>query len=1420
MGSLFSKYHLVKESGLFDESYYCKAYPEVTAARLDPLLHYLETGARELRNPSAAFDARSYVQLCQARGEQVENPLVHYIEVGAAQGLATRPPLNRSAHDAARGSSGRAPAMTNAVEAEAQRAISAADQLAGAPAMQLHIDAAERDDAGILHVSGWAAGLAPIVRVQVFIDDEKLAAADYGRRREDVGTAHPEYPNARHSGFELQCDISAYGKGVPVIKVEAVASTGISRQRILPLGLSGARRTAVLHGEEGKTGCFCERIEVTTDGRIAITGWAVGVAPTDRIAVEFDGEEIADAEIGLARPDVGNRFPTLPHARLAGFSFRHALAAIKAGEHLIVLRHRTGGVDTEISLPVRAVAGSGTDLSADTAAAPAAQELQLKIDLPLLVGGGLAAPVRGSLEIIGWALARHGIASIDVAIDGLRMKSVHTGIRRTDVQRAFPGWEGALTAGFSALLPQHSLPKGQHTVLVSLLDQTGKLARSEFRIEVEDVPDAGGPWALRRRMAPAEIDVRSRPLLGRGDRPSFGILLPLGLTDQSAEVRATLASLESQVYENWHLHVLAGSRRKALRAWLTGFDHLSSRVQLLGGDFAVNDLLAGDSKFSHFLLLRSGDELGCDALLEFAVQAVLHPEADFLYCDERRVSPVSGQMEAFFKPQWSPDLLLSMNYLGRAWCARPSTVRCAALGESDYLSADDYDRVLRLTESAAAIRHVPATLLQATQTLARNDAADLMALQRALTRRGVNASVKAGRARGTFRVQHKSTPSSVVSIIISTQAAHKLVRTCIETLRNLTAHRNFEIVCVKNILAEMPDDKDWLRAHADRVIETAEPFNWSRFNNRAAAAARGDFLLFLSDSTEVIEPAWLEALLEQAERSEVGAVGAQLLYPDRRVQHAGMFLAGRGLVRHAFRYAEQEDSGYFGLALTERDVSAVTGACLMTRRETFEALGGFAPDETSHPDVDYCLRARERGLWVIYTPYSKLVYHEPASHSDEFEPDETAGFDSKWRHVFAAGDPFFHPCLTRTGNDYSFEWEPAQLKFPGNPVLLRESIRRILVVKLDHIGDCVTALPAIRRLKRYFPEARLCVLTSRASRPAWALEPAVDEVIEFEFFHARSALGLIERTHADWETLRERLARQRFDLAVDLRKHWETRPVLRHTGARYLAGFDIKGRFPWLDIAIEWFEDSALLPKRQHAADDLVNLVDAIAAACETDRAVIAPMPRPLPKGFLAGVPKARRIFHKRVVCVHPAAGNEMRQWAPEYFSVLIDELIETEEVHVVLVGAPAEADIGAAIVSAVKNSNSVWSLIGHVGLADLPPLLDRCSLFVGNNSGPQHLAAGIGIPTIGIHSGVVDAREWGPKGTNALAIQRAMTCSPCYLSQLEDCPRGLACLRGLLPADVLPICQRLLAATARSSGARAKKRSSRSNGRPLASSI
>jgi len=777
-------------------------------------------------------------------------------------------------------------------------------------------------------------------------------------------------------------------------------------------------------------------------------------------------------------------------------------------------------------------------------------------------------------------------------------------------------------------------------------------------------------------------------------------------------------------------------------------------------------------------LLCPGDEFGCDALIEIALASGQLSGTDFFYADEVRISPTSRELEPFCKPDFSPDLLLSTNYIGRPWFTTPEVLARAEVTPRALLRDAEYDIVLRCTEHSAAVRHVAKLLCRRGGETLDSPSAARAALRRAATRRSIRADVQETPISSTFRFRRLTRATGKVSIIIPTCAAHEHIETCVRTLRNQTTYRNFEIICIDNIPAHQVGWKRWLAENADKVVDIPGAFNWSRFNNRATEAADGEYLLFLNDDIEVMDGGWLDAMLEHAQRPEVGIVGAQLAYPGGKVQHAGMFLATMGIARHAFRFAAVDEPGYFGLALTQRNVIAVTGACMLVRREVFDSVGRFdEAHQIINNDLDFCLRAHQAGLLTVYTPYARLIHHELASRDQLGEVFDTSHFETKWKTQFAAGDPYFSPLLSRHADDYRPDDEPVEGVFAGHPLYHRDDIKHILAVKLDHIGDFITALPAMRRLKARFPNATLHVLAARGARAFADIESCIDGFIEFEFFHTRSGLGQKDLTDEDYAELRARLMPYGFDLAIDLRKHDDTREVLRHIPARFLAGYDHMGQFNFLDIALEWEGDQNLHRKRSHVTDDLINLVEAVATAAVEERTALTTptWPRAALPDFLDNA--ARALFARPVVAVHPGVGTVMRQWPAEHFAALADLLIEKHGVNVLLIGGPDEVELAQEVLDKIVRRDAVVSVTGKTSLTELTQLLACCALYVGNNSGPKHIAAAIGAPTIGVHSGVIDSSEWAPIGKRALALRRNMTCSPCYLAREVDCPRNLACL-------------------------------------------
>ena len=1258
--------------------------------------------------------------------------------------------------------------------------------------MIVSLEEARLDAERALHVSGWAAGPAPVAFVEVRVDGVKLGQAEYGGPRPDVARDHPDFDAA--CGFSL------------VAKLDAPLLRAGKQAQVVAVARDGGIEAAVRDIARGEPGAAddelrfnCDAIGLFDNGALEVSGWAAHEDMVESVEVSFDGVSVGACAVNLDRPDVAKSHPAIPSARWSGFEFRKAIENLAAGEHDIGLAFltRTGG-------RLERTRRAAVQIGREPGRSAEREDIRLFVDSPEIAKGALVHPVRRMLSIEGWAIARHGVAALEVFLDGAPVGSAARGVRRLDIATAYPDWPESLTSGYAILLPRKLFSRDRHVLRICLRDKRGETQEIELRVAVEPADLADERTRLRDRPPQAEIDLKAALIAAAPVRPAFTVLLTPE-AGEAEDLERTLDSLREQTFADFRVALLAPTPQAEQAAQRVA-ERVGVALDRLGPDddlaAALELLPAADERRARFFLrLRAGDRLAPEALMEFALEIVTRPEEEFVYADDRRPEAGRDRATAFFKPDWSPDLLLSMNYIGRAWCAAAPLAARIGLGVADLAQASDYDLVLRLTEAARGIIRAPLILAEL-GAAADGPERERAALRDAMARRGILGGVRPTGAPGVWRLRRRVQTRGLVSIVIPSIGSRGLIETCLDSIRARTAYRNFEIVVIDNIQDPESPWKDWFRQNADCVVEYPGPFNWSKLNNLGAAAALGEYLLFLNDDVEAIEPRWLHGLLEHAERDEVGVVGPRLLYPDGRVQHAGMFLAERD-ARHAFRFAQDDDYGAFGLGAAQRNVAAVTGACLLMRREAFAAVGGFDEGHAVvNNDIDMCLKLWRKGWRVVYTPHATLIHHEMASRAELRDEFDESGFASAWRNTFALGDPFFHPRLSFDDADYAPDPEPARVIVAGRPLMAREDVKRILVQKLDHVGDFITGLPAIQRLKQRFPQAEIHLLAPSASAALARLEPAIASVIEFNFFHQVSSQGRLEHAQDAWRALEQRLKPYRFDFAIDLRKHPETREALKHSGARLTAGFDMRGAFPWLDVALEWDTDQPYLPKRAQVADDYVALVEAVSLACERDRRVIS---GPSAADALAALRLSpsfadlrEGLFDRPMVAIHPAAGNVLRQWPPGHFALLIDLICDAYDVNVVLLGAPGEAAIAQAVLAETRATDRVWSLVGRTSLAEVPTLLRAMRLFVGNNSGPHHIAAAMGTPTVGVHSGVVSAREWGPFGPMAVAVQREMSCGPCYIDKPALCPRGLACLQGLRPAEVFRVCEQMLGAALR----------------------
>lgn len=533
------------------------------------------------------------------------------------------------------------------------------------------------------------------------------------------------------------------------------------------------------------------------------------------------------------------------------------------------------------------------------------------------------------------------------------------------------------------------------------------------------------------------LEAASRDIAGFNYRPVISIIMPVWNT-QAGFLDKAIQSVCNQAYPFWELCIADdASTEQHVAEILENYRHKDGRIKVISlsrqagiagaGNKAIG-LATGD--FTGFL--DHDDVLAPHALLEVVRVLNQNPDADMIYTDEDRLTGAEVRAEPFFKPDWSPDLLMSMNYAGHLLVVRKSLLEIAGGFREGIDGSQDHDLVLRLSEMAANIVHIPQVLyhwrvtpgsvsnVEASRTGAVE--AGRKAVEDALKRRGSDGTVTVIE-NGRYRVRYKLNEKPPVSIIIPTRDKGDLLGRCLESVLKKSTYDKYEIIVVDNgsrdakTLAYLHDITN--RPDKCRVITFNEPFNFSLINNFAAREAGGDYLLFLNNDTEVITSDWLEEMVSCAQRPEVGAVGAKLLFPDNRIQHGGVILGIGGVAGHAFYGLPDNSPGYMDFISVRRNCSAVTAACLMMRREVFERVGGFDEElDVAYNDVDLCLRVVEEGYYIVWTPHAVLYHHESASRGQVLPEHNIKYFCRKWQSAIEKGDPFYNRNLTLSHCDF------------------------------------------------------------------------------------------------------------------------------------------------------------------------------------------------------------------------------------------------------------------------------------------------------------------------------------------------------------------------------------------------------------------
>lgn len=537
--------------------------------------------------------------------------------------------------------------------------------------------------------------------------------------------------------------------------------------------------------------------------------------------------------------------------------------------------------------------------------------------------------------------------------------------------------------------------------------------------------DPYATWVQEESRALTTADTYAERIAAFARRPTVSILTVVR-EPHLPWLEQCLASVVSQWYPHWELWLCNVDPHSSLLPWLEQYRQREPRVKILplssSSKEAVGLNRALLSAVGEFIgLLNQHDLLAPHALYEI-VRRMQEEVGDVFYSDEDEVDARGARSAPFCKPDWSPDLCLSSLYACQFTVYRRSLVEAVGGVRAEYAEGRAYDVLLRCTERSERIVHIPRVLYhKRREQLPQLHLNARRALQAALNRRGEAAEAEDGPLPCTFQVRRRIMSTPLISIIIPTRDRLALLLRCIESIEARTTYRQYEILIIDNN-SQAPQTLAYLASLPHRVLRDNAPFNFARLNNRAAALAKGEHLLFLNNDMEVITPGWVEALLEHAQRKEVGAVGAQLLYPDNTIQHAGVILGVRGVAAHAHKYLPAADAGYQGFPHLIRNYSAVTAACLMTRKAVYEEIGGMEERlAVTFNDVDFCLRLRERGYLIVYTPYARLYHHESQSRWLQPPHDEEVRYMlARWGPLLAQ-DPYYHPHLTLKREDFRFD---------------------------------------------------------------------------------------------------------------------------------------------------------------------------------------------------------------------------------------------------------------------------------------------------------------------------------------------------------------------------------------------------------------
>lgn len=573
----------------------------------------------------------------------------------------------------------------------------------------------------------------------------------------------------------------------------------------------------------------------------------------------------------------------------------------------------------------------------------------------------------------------------------------------------------------------------------------GKVAAKVRTASTREIPYQ--KWIVRHLPGPKELERQRREKFDF--QPKISIVIPLYKT-QEKYLRQLIETIKEQTYPNWELCLSDGSGANSpIAGLLESLAASDERIKVVSHEESLQisentnaaiEIATGD----YIAFADHDDELTPNALFECVKALNKNRDVKVLYSDEDKMSMDGHKFfQPHFKPDYNPDLLCTVNYICHLFVVDRKVIEQVGTLRKEFDGAQDYDFIFRCIEAVSPeeICHVPKILYHwrcHEESTAENPESKTYAFEsgkRAIEehyrRTGIDAEVYQGEFLGLYRTRFHRDHDPLISIIIPNKDHIDDLQKCMNSIYEKSDYHNYEFVIVENNSTEQETFAFYKKITSEhdnvKVVYYKGEFNYSKINNFGVSEANGEYLLLLNNDTEMINADCLTEMVHYCMREDVGIVGARLYYADDTIQHAGAVIGFGGMAGHTFIGKSRYDIGYFGRIVCAQDYSAVTAACLMTKRSVYEAVGGLDEKyQVAFNDIDYCLKVRKLGKLVVYNPYAELYHYESKSRGLEDTPEKVERFSGEverlvtnWPEYFKKGDPYYNKNLTLDNSDFS-----------------------------------------------------------------------------------------------------------------------------------------------------------------------------------------------------------------------------------------------------------------------------------------------------------------------------------------------------------------------------------------------------------------